>query len=98
MSNQNLKMKHELIDCTAMHDFSIEFKGTSITGVCSVEYSHGHPLDFRVEIDQLRILTTDEAIAIELYVTKNLRDYYSSEPKATETANTSVQSVLPLLN
>jgi len=92
-------MTHKLIDCIAIHEYAIQFQGTQITGCCVVEFSPNTPLDLKVEIDQHRDLTSDECVAVELYVSKEIMKYYTTDvappqPKATPT----IQSVQPLLN
>lgn len=92
-------MTHKLIDCIAIHEYAIQFQGTQITGYCVVEFSPNTPLDLKVEIDQHRDLTSDECVAVELYVSKEIMKYYTTDvappqPKATPT----IQSVQPLLN
>ena len=92
-------MTHKLIDCIAIHEYAIQFQGTQITGYCVVEFSPNTPLDLKVEIDQHRELTSDECVAVELYVSKEIMKYYTTDvappqPKATPT----IQSVQPLLN
>ena len=94
-----LTMTHRLIDCLAIHEYAIQFQGTKITGSCVVEFIPDTPLDLKVEIDQMRDLTADECIAVELYVSKEIMKYYTTDvappqPKATP----SIQSVQPLLN
>lgn len=92
-------MTHRLIDCIATHEYAIQFQGTQITGYCVVEFIPDTPLDLKVEIDQHRELTSDECVAVELYVSKEIMKYYTTDvappqPKATPT----IQSVQPLLN
>lgn len=92
-------MTHKLIDCIAIHEYAIQFQGTQITGSCVVEFIPETPLELKVEIDQHRKLTSDECVAVELYVSKEIMKYYTTDvappqPKATPT----IQSVQPLLN
>lgn len=94
-----LTMTHRLVDCMAIHDYSIQFQGTQITGSCVVEFIPDTPLDIKVEIDQIRDLTTDECIAVELYVSKEIMKYYTTDVAPPQPKTTpSIQSVQPLLN
>jgi len=88
-----LNIKHELVSCIAVHEFSIELNGTTLSGTCDVTYDQGIPLDFAVSVDQIRDLESEELMAIELYISNALKSYYES-PETTSKP----QSVLPLLN
>ena len=88
-----LNLTHELVSCIAVHEFSIELNGTTLSGTCDVTYDQCIPLDFAVSVDQIRVLESEELMAIELYISNAIKSYYES-PETTSTP----QSVLPLLN